>query len=265
MFSNMAIGSLLLLGTGASSGIPVVGCPCEVCHSKDPKNKRSRASALVHYEGRNILIDAGPDIRQQVLTFGIKHVDALMLTHTHYDHIGGLEELRVFSRVQNKPIKCLLTPISLVHIKKLFYYFFEEHTADRTIPAKFDFQLLDGLRGETTFCDLPIRYFTYAQPHMEVTGYRLGDLAYVTDIKSYPDTIFSDLKGIKTLIISALRHTSSQLQFSVDDALDFAKKVAPEKTYLIHMAHEIEHKHIESLLPPNVHPAYDGLELTFEI
>ncbi len=259
------MGSIVLLGTGASSGIPVMGCTCEVCTSKDRKNKRFRASSLLRYEGRQILIDAGPDIRQQALCFGIRHVDGLMLTHTHYDHVGGLEELRVFSRVQNRPIDCLLSPISLVHIKKLFYYFFEEHKEDKTIPAKFEFHLLDGLRGATEFCGLPIRYFTYAQPHMEVTGYRFGDLAYITDIKSYPETIFEDLKDVKTLIISALRHTSSKLQFSVDEAVDFAKRVHPSSTYLIHMAHEIEHNHLASLLPPNIFPAYDGLELTFEI
>lgn len=260
----MASGSLLLLGTGSSAGIPVMGCSCAVCTSKDSKNRRFRASALVRYEGHTILIDAGPDLRQQALTFGIKHIDGLVLTHTHYDHVGGLEELRVFNFAQKGPISCLLTPTSLTHIKKLFYYFFEEHAKDKTTPAKFEFMPLLEPRGSTTFCGLPIRYFTYSQPSMEVVGYRFGDLAYVTDIKSYPDTIFDDLKNVKTLIISALRHTSSRLQFSVDDAVDFAKRVGAKTTYLIHMAHELEHNHLKTLLPPGITPGYDGLEIGFE-
>ncbi len=261
----MVSGSLLLLGTGSSSGIPVMGCSCAVCSSTEPKNKRFRASALVRYQGKNVLIDAGPDIRLQALRSSIKHIDGVILTHTHYDHIGGLEELRVFNFAQKGPIKCLLSEISLMHIRKLFYYLFEEHKADRTMPSKFDFMLLDGKRGVKEFCGLPIRYFTYSQPSMEVTGYRLGDLAYVTDIKEYPETIFEDLAGLETLVVSALRFPNSRLQFSIDEAVDFAEKVGAKKTYFIHMAHEIDHAHLESLLPPNIRPAYDGLEIDFEI
>ncbi len=134
-----------------------------------------------------------------------------------------------------------------------------------TIPAKFDFQTLVGKRGSLTFADLHLQYFTYSQANMEVTGYRMGDVAYVTDIKDYPESIFEDLKGLKTLIVSALRFTSSRLQFSIDDAVDFAEKVGAKTTYLMHIAHEIEHHHVESLLPPNIRPAYDGLEIPFEV
>ncbi len=261
----MVTGSLLLLGTGASAGIPVMGCSCAVCHSNDPKNKRSRASCLIRFEGRSILIDTGPDIRHQAIKFGIKHVDGLIITHTHYDHVGGLEELRVFTFGDKGPISCLLSHTSLTHLKKLFYYIFEEHGKDKTKPVKFTFTELVGKRGVVSFLDLPVQFFTYEQPSMEVTGYRLGDLAYVTDIKSYPETIFEDLKGINTLIISALRFTETKLQFSVDEAVDFAEKVGAKKTYLMHMAHEIDHSHLSSLLPATIQPAYDGLEITFEI
>ncbi len=264
---DMANGSLLLLGTGASAGIPVMGCSCAVCLSTDEKNKRSRASAFIRYKHRAVLIDAGPDIRQQSLKFGIKHVDGLILTHTHYDHIGGLEELRAFTFSQKAPIPCLLSEISLTHIKKLFYYLFEEHSVDKTVPAKFVFQQFNDKRGVVNFCDIPIHYFTYSQPHMEVTGYRLGDLAYITDIKDYPENIFEDLKDLNTLIISALRHTYTKLQFSVDEAVAFAKKVGAKTTYLIHMSHELEHtnleKHLEKYLPLSIKPGFDGLEIAF--
>ncbi len=261
----MAIGSLLLLGTGASAGIPVVGCSCEVCTSSDPKNMRFRASGLIRYAGQNILIDAGPDLRQQSVAFGIKKIDGLIITHTHYDHVGGLEELRIFRFIKKAPIPCLLTATSLDHLKKLFYYHFDEHKVDKTVPAKFEFTLIPDKRGEISFCDLPLRYFSYSQPSMEVMGYRLGDLAYVTDIKEYPETIFEDLKGCKTLILSALRFPATKLQFSVDEAVAFAKKVGAETTYLIHMSHEINHMHLETLLPPSIRPAFDGLEIAFEL
>jgi len=261
----MAEGVLLLLGTGSSAGIPVMGCDCSVCTSQDPKNKRLRASALVRYAGTNLLIDAGPDIRQQCLKFGIRHVDGLILTHTHFDHVGGLEELRVFNFKQQKPIPCLLSQESLNEVKMLFHYFFEEHDKDKTIPAKFTFHTLLEDRAKLTFCDIPLRCFSYAQSKMKVTGVRLGDLAYVTDIKEYPKTIFADLANLNTLVISALRFTSSRLQFSIDEAIDFAERVKAKTTYLIHMAHEIEHEHLQSLLPSNILPAYDGLEIAFDL
>ncbi|MCE5295166.1 MAG: MBL fold metallo-hydrolase [Chlamydiales bacterium] len=260
---NMAHGTFLLLGTGASAGIPVIGCPCDICHSTDERNKRKRASALICYEGKQILIDAGPDFHQQALQYDVKKIDGLAITHTHYDHIGGLEELRIFAYVRKAAIPCLLSQISLGHLKKLFYYFFDEHTADKTVPAKFDFITLPEKRGHVDFCGLPIQYFTYSQPNMDVIGYRVGDLAYITDIKEYPETIFEDLVGCKTLIISALRFGTTKLQFSIDEAVDFAKRVNAPMTYFIHMSHEIEHSHLESLLPANIRPAYDGLEIPF--
>lgn len=261
----MTIGSLLFLGTGASAGIPVMGCHCHVCTSHDPRNKRQRAAALIRYAGKNLLIDAGPDIRQQGLTFGLEHVDGLFLTHTHFDHVGGLEELRVFNFKQEVAIPCLLSEESLKEVKKLFHYFFEEHSQDKTIPAKFHFHTLPHERGEVLFCDLALRYFSYRQSQMKVSGFRLGDLAYVTDIKEYPDTIFEDLQGLSTLVLSALRFTKTRLQFSIDEAVDFAARVQAKKTYLIHMAHEIDHTHLQSLLPATIMPAYDGLEIAFEM
>lgn len=261
----MVQGSLLLLGTGSSAGIPVMGCDCQVCASQDARNKRLRAAALVRCGGIKLLIDTGPDIRQQCLKFGITEVDGLFLTHTHFDHVGGLEELRVFNFKTQKPIPCLLSHDSLKEVKKLFHYLFEEHDKDKTIPAKYTFETFEHDRGAYTFCSLPLRYFSYTQSKMKVTGMRLGDLAYVTDIKEYPDTIFEDLQGLTTLVVSALRFTSSRLQFSIDEALDFSERVKAKKTYLIHMAHEIDHEHLQSLLPSNIVPAYDGLEISFDL
>lgn len=262
---DMTKGTVTLLGTGASAGIPVMGCSCAVCLSHDSKNKRFRSSALVQFEGKSILIDAGPDLHQQAHKFGMKPIDGLLITHTHYDHVGGLEELRVFSYQRKAPIPCLLSETSLMHLKKLFYYLFEEHKQDKTQPSKFDFCQLESNSGMQLFCGLPIGYFTYSQPSMEVIGYRFGDLAYVTDIKEYPETIFDDLKNCKTLILSALRYTHSALQFTVHEAIEFAQKVGAEKTYLVHLSHDVEHYHLEKFLPPSIVPGYDGLEIAFEL
>lgn len=257
------MGSLLLLGTGASSGCPVICCSCPVCTSKDPKNRRSRASALVRIQDKTFLIDAGPDLRQQALTFDIPKIDGLIITHTHYDHIGGLEELRTYNFRQKKAIDCLLSMESLAAVQKLFYYLFEPRNGVMSFTSQFAFQPLSADRGEVLFCDVPIRYFSYRQSSMKVLGLRFGDLAYVTDIKDYPETIFDDLKGVSTLVLSALRFGKSDLQFSIDDAIDFASRVDAKLTYLIHMSHEIDYHHIASLLPENIKPAYDGLQLHF--
>jgi phosphoribosyl 1,2-cyclic phosphate phosphodiesterase len=260
----MAQGTLLFLGTGASAGIPVIACDCAVCQSQNPKNKRLRASALIRYLGRNYLIDAGPDVRQQALKFNIKHLDGLLITHSHYDHIGGLEELRIFNFRQKAPIKCLLSHETFKEVKKIFHYIFENREDNDSNPAQIDCQCLNGKHGELLFENLPVRYFSYSQSSMNVTGYRLGDLAYITDIKNYSHDIFSHLEGLNTLVISALRFTSSYLQFSIDDATDFAEKVGAKTTYLMHMSHEIEHEHLQRLLPPTFIPAFDGLEIPFE-
>lgn len=258
------MGSLLFLGTGASAGAPVIGCSCPVCTSSDPKNRRMRASALVRINSKTVLIDAGPDFRQQALTFGISAIDGLILTHTHYDHVGGLEELRSYNFMQKKAIDCLLSEESLHAVQKLFYYLFEPRDGKVGFTSRFTFHPLTEDRGESIFCDVPIRYFSYRQSSMKVLGLRFGDLAYVTDIKEYPETIFDDLQGLSTLVISALRFGKSELQFTIDDAIDFATKVGAKTTYLFHMSHEIDYHHIITLLPENIKAAYDGLEIPFK-
>lgn len=261
------MGSLLFLGTGASSGCPVIGCICPTCRSKDVKNRRLRSSALVKLGGKTLLIDSGPDIRQQALQYGISAIDGVILTHTHFDHIGGLEELRIYNFMQKQPLPCLLSAESYRSIQKLFYYLFcpkSEHGHGRvSYTSQFDFQVLHSGRGVTEFCGQKIGYFSYKHGGMSVLGVRLGDIAYVTDIKEYPETIFEDLAGVSTLIVSALRFGRSDLQFALDDACDFAEKTGAKMTYLMHMSHELEYTHIQTLLPDTIRPAYDGLELIF--
>lgn len=257
--------TLRFLGTGSSTGTPIIGCKCAVCTSIDPKNRRLRASVLVEASGKNILIDAGPDLRQQALIYDIKRVDGLILTHAHFDHVGGLEELRAYNFMQKAAIPCLLSNDCFESIKKLFYYLFEMPSGRLNYTSQFAFQPLSAERGTLEFCGISVRYFSYMHSGMKVLGVRLGDIAYVTDIKEYPETIFDDLQGLSTLVVSALRFTRSEIQFSIDEAVDFAEKCGAKQTYLMHMAHDVEYGHIKTLLPPSIKPAFDGLTLACRI
>jgi len=258
-------GTFLFLGTGASAGVPVIGCSCKTCLSHNPKNKRLRSSALVTFQNKNFLIDAGPDIRHQALTHHINRVDGLILTHTHFDHIGGLEELRIYNFLQQQALPCLLSQESSLDMKQLFYYLFAEKVHGQNFTSEFDFTILSENEGKVDFQGLPILYTSYNQGNMKVIGLRLGNLAYLTDIKTYSPEIFIFLKGVKTLIMSALRFTPSQLHLTIDEAIDFSEKVGAEATYFMHLSHDVEYEHASSLLPKGIYLAYDGLKLNFEI
>lgn len=255
-----------ILGSGGSMGIPVVGCPCAVCQSTISENKRLRPSALIQVEGRSILIDCGPDFRQQALRHALVDLDGTILTHAHHDHTAGIDELRIFTLRSGKPLPCLLSPETLQELKIRFYYIFDERTApDGTkLTTNFQLQNLAAGQGETVFLGLKVRYMSYFQGGMQVTGLRFGDLAYLTDIKDYTPQIFESLKGVKTLILSALRHTPSHLHFTVDDAVDFAAKVGAKQTWLTHIAHELEHVRTNAYLPESIRVGYDGLEIHFD-
>lgn len=260
-------GTFIFLGTGAANGAPVIGCSCEVCRSLNPKNRRQRASGYIQIGEKGILIDTGPDIRQQALTYNIKRVDALLLTHTHYDHVGGLEEMRAFNFFQQGAIPCFLSEKSFQEVQQLFYYLFQNgaREANRKFTATFDFIQLVGASGTINCAGIPASYFRYYQGDMCVLGYRFGDLAYVTDIKHYDESIFAQLQNLSVLIVSAQRFTPSSLQFTVDEAVDFALKVKAKTTYLMHLSHEVEYDHLQNLLPDSFMLAYDGLQIPFYI
>lgn len=256
--------TLQFLGTGASNGIPVIGCKCHVCISANPRNQRLRTSALIRMDGKNYLIDAGPDIRRQALSYRIDHIEGVIITHTHFDHIGGLEELRIFNFIQNGPIRCSLSQESYEEVQRLFHYHFKEENEDKNFTAKFHFHPLVRHTGTAELNGLKLNYTTYKQGDMSVLGLRIGGLAYLTDVKTFEPSIFQFLEGVQTLVVSALRFTPSRLHLTIDEAIEFAKKVDAKNTYFIHLSHEVEYEHAQSLLPDGVLLAYDGLQIDFE-
>ena len=260
----IASGHLLLLGTGGSMGVPLIGCSCLVCTSPSPYNKRLRPSALCVVGKKQFLIDCGPDFRQQALTYQIHHLDGVLFTHSHNDHTAGLDDLKVYTARSKKPLECLASRETFEELKRRFYYVFQQKPEYAGLTPRFNMHFLDNERGEAAFEGLRIGYFAYEQMGMRVNGFRFGDLAYVSDIRLYPDTIFEDLKGVKTLVLSALRFSPSAMHFNVDEAVDFAQRTGAERTWLMHIAHELEHEKTNAYLPQNIQMAYDGLKLDFQ-
>lgn len=242
-------------------GIPYIGCSCKVCRSKDPKNTRWRPSILVTDKGKRYLIDVGPDYRAQALKYQIDHLDGLLLTHTHYDHIAGLDELRIYTFVHKKPIPCLLSRESLEELKICYHYFLPPNGADEVHETKLNFQVLEGDQGETSFEGLDVAYFSYDQLGMEVNGFRFGKFAYVIDILDYKEEIFSSLNGTEVLVISGRRWEKSKAHISLEEGIEIGEKIGAKKTYFTHISHEIEHGETNAKLPDGFFLAYDGLEI----
>lgn len=257
------IGRFVFLGTSASAGIPVIGCKCTVCASVSPYNQRLRPSGLLKIGGKTLLIDVGPDFRQQALKHKIETLDGLILTHTHYDHIAGIDELRIYFLRSKKSLPCLLSYESLEDLKKRYHYLFQPIGEVPTLSAQLDFTLLENDVGDIAFEGIKIHYFSYFQGGTKVNGFRIGDFAYVTDIREFDPSVFVSLKGVRKLVLSALRDEPSPLHLSLDQAVDFARTVGAEETRLTHISHAMNHEMINSRLPPSIQCGFDGLEMEF--
>ena len=249
---------LTLLGTGTSCGVPVIGCQCEVCRSEDPRDKRTRCSALVETETTRILIDCGPDFRQQILPLPFLPFDAILLTHIHYDHVSGLDDLRSFCKFGEQHIYADANTIEQLIIK--LPYCFKEHlypgvpllSVHNIVPYQ-SFQVKD----------LEVMPIEVMHGKMPIIGYRIGKLAYVTDMKTISDEALRHLEGVEVLVINALRfdrpHHSHQL---VDDAVEISRQIGAKRTYLIHVTHDIGlHDVANSRLPEGFEFPYDGMEI----
>jgi len=254
--------TLRFLGTGGSLGTPMVGCRCAQCTSEDPKDHRLRSSVAIHYGDKTLLIDAGPDFRQQALTHNLNYLDGIILTHAHNDHTAGIDDLRAYAINSTSPLPCLLSEETLGDLKKRFHYIFEPK--ETILLPKFSLQLLDKSEDSVNFSGLNINYCTYIQAGMKVNGFRLGNLAYYTDIKEYDDSLFDTLTNLDILVISALRDSNSRMHLSIKEAIAFAKRVQAKKTYFTHISHEMGHFLTNEDLPDTMELAYDSLQVPFK-
>lgn len=258
-------GKFLFLGTAGSSGVPVIGCKCPVCLSSTSFNCRLRPAGLLKIRDLKLLIDVGPDFRTQALKYNIDSLDGLILTHTHYDHIAGIDELRIYYLQSQKKLPCLLSAESFDDLKKRYYYLFQPIGEVPTLSAQLDIHLLPADSGQEEFLGVKIDYMSYSQGGTKVNGYRIGDFAYISDIREYNPSIFEKLQGVETLILSALREERSMLHFSLAEAVDFAGKVGAKKTWITHISHRMDHEIINRKLPQSIQLGYDGLEMDINL
>lgn len=246
------------LGTGTSQGIPIIGVDHPVCYSDDPRDKRLRVSVLVNWKGKNILIDCGPDFRQQMLANNVKRLDAIFYTHEHNDHTAGLDDIRpYFFRQGDIPI--FAHQRVLDSLRRKFDYIFTSEDRYPGAPAVIE----NVVRNEEfQFEGLNVLPVDFKHNKLQVFGYRMGDFAYLTDIKTITEEEIAKLKNLKVLVVSALRREPHHSHFNLEEALEFVKMVKPERTYFTHISHMLGfHAEVEEELPENVHLAYDNLKI----
>ena len=250
--------NVTFLGTGTSQGVPIIGCNCMVCKSLDPKDHRLRTSVLVQTKGKNIVIDTGPDFRQQMLRTGISKLDAVLFTHEHKDHVAGLDDVRPFNFLHKTPVNVYAEKRVQSALKREYAYIF----SDNPYPGipQINMTLIDESPFQIEDVEIiPIRVMHHQLP---ILGFRIGDFAYLTDMKSLPETEYSKLTGIKTLVVTALRKELHISHMNLDESIEFIHKVNPEKAYLIHLSHRFGlHKAEEDKLPESIKIAFDGLQI----
>ena len=255
---------ITIIGSGTSTGVPEVGCTCPTCTSTDPRDKRLRCSGLVEVDDVRILIDCGPDFREQMLRLNeFKPIDAVLVTHEHYDHVGGLDDLRPFCRFKDVPVYA--EPYMAQRLRERIPYCFAENlypgvpriTLNEVNPdIPFFVSNAEGRQVEI----LPIRVMHAKLP---ILGYRIGNMAWITDMLTMPESEYALLKDLDVLVMNALRPKSHPSHQSIDEALENVRRIAPRETYFVHMSHHVApHAEAEKMLPPHVHFAYDGLTLS---
>ncbi len=250
---------ITFFGTGTSLGIPIINCPCPVCNSKDEKDTRLRCSIKIETEKHTLLVDASTDLRQQALKYGLKKIDGIFLTHSHADHILGLDETRLFSLVYKKSIQLFGSKETFEGVKKLFWYAFLQNKDKRMLKPYFELNILEK---PVTLFDMQVTPIFANHYEMTVTGFRFNDFTYLTDFKHIAEEEKEKIIGTKLFILGALRYSDSLSHLTINEAISFAKEINADRTYLTHFSHEIMHSKLDSELPNKIFPAYDGLVLT---
>lgn len=254
--------NVTFLGTGTSQGIPLIGCECHVCQSKDKKDKRLRSSVLLEINGRNYTIDAGPDFRYQMLRENVKDLDGILFTHEHKDHLAGLDDVRPFNYLNDKDIDIYCDVRVEKALKRDFYYAFAEEKYPG-VP-RLNMNIID--KNEPFYLQENVKVIPIEVMHhkLPVMGFRIENFTYITDCKTISNEELRKLKGTEVLVINALRETPHLSHLNLEEALELIEKINPKKTYLTHISHHLgTYEEILQKLPKNVFPAYDGLKLTF--
>ena len=279
---------LTFLGTGTSSGIPMIACNCEVCRSADPRDKRLRASVLVEYGGLTILVDAGPDFREQMLRQDVRHLDAILLTHNHKDHTGGLDDIRAFNLAEAHPVNIFCEPYVETTLRREYGYAFAEEKypgapewrvhlidADKpfTVHSNANEDILSWEHGfgyhhlpphpapDSSVEVVPIHGWHHREKKTSVLGYRFGNIAYLTDIKMLDsEAEFEKLRGVEYVTLGCVKIGDHHSHPSLQETLDFFERVGARESYITHLSHQLpRHEEFAAMLPPHVHPAWDGL------
>jgi len=250
-----------ILGCGTSQGVPVIACGCEVCQSSDPKDKRSRSSIWIHNEKTSIIVDAGPDFRQQMLRHQVNRVDAVVITHGHADHIMGLDDLRTYNFLQNSSIPVYAYADTLSDLKRKFDYAFG-HSDYPGVP---NLEAIIVKEKAFVIGELEIHPIAVDHGNQKVLGIRIADFAYITDANYISEVARSQLSGINVLILNALRRESHHSHFTLNEAVNIMKELRVERGYLTHISHLMgRHEEVERELPKHVHLAHDGLVIKID-
>jgi phosphoribosyl 1,2-cyclic phosphate phosphodiesterase len=258
MLENFERASILVLGSGTSVGVPMIGCRCKVCTSTDSRDKRLRPSVLLRFGDQRVLIDTTPDFRYQALRFNIDRIDAILYTHSHADHILGLDDVRPFNFMQKTDIPIYASADALVTIRRTFQYVFDEPASEssrpRLTPNVFD-------SNPIAIAGLEIQPVRVAHGRGIAHGFRFGDCAYLTDHSEIPSASLERLCGLDVLFLDALRHNPHPTHSTVEESLRTVELLKPRRAFFTHISHDLMHSALAARLPANVQIAYDGLEI----
>jgi phosphoribosyl 1,2-cyclic phosphate phosphodiesterase len=252
---------LIVMGSGTSMGVPTIGCDCRICNSVDPRDRRTRPSVLIEYEGRHVLIDTTPDFRQQALREHVRHLDAVLYTHAHADHILGLDDLRPLSYFRDGKIPLYADERTGCQLRSVFRYIFEGKYKYGGL-AQVE---LHTITGPVELFGATFEPVTVLHGDAPIYAFRFGQAAYVTDFSEIPEESLTKLEGLDILFLDALRHKPHPTHSTVENSLRMVNRLKPKQAFFTHICHDLGHEEMEAVLPPNVRMAYDGLKLEFEI